>query len=149
MKGSPVISFSTVHYYSQRPSSFISLDRLLQDRFRLELFSRKKGSSGIRSIALSKVHVHVQVHATFLRLSVTMSMSMPRFTDFSWPCPCPRHVSRIFRGHVHVHDTFHGFFHGHVHVHVTFFQKLRVHATSMTVAWTWTPVSIYFVTMTT
>ena len=21
---------------------------------------------------------------------------MPRFTDFSWPCPCPRHVSRIF-----------------------------------------------------
>ena len=23
-------------------------------------------------------------------------MSMPRFTDFSWPCPCPRHVSQIF-----------------------------------------------------
>ena len=26
-----------------------------------------------------------------------VTMSTPRFWDFSWPCPCPRHVSQISR----------------------------------------------------
>ena len=59
-------------------------------------------------------------------------------------------VSRRFHVHatifenlrVHGHATFNGFFHGHVNDYATFFQKLRVHVTSMTVAWIWTLVSI-------
>ena len=49
-------------------------------------------------------------------------------------------VSR--RVHVHVNATIFEKGRGHVYVYATFSQKLRVHVTSMTVAWTWTPVSI-------
>ena len=54
-------------------------------------------------------------------------------------------VSR--RVHVHVHAMIFEILSAHYHVNATFSQKL--HVTSMTVAWTWSPLSIYFVSMTT
>ena len=38
-------------------------------------------------------------------VDVRFVMSTPRFSDFSWPCLCPRYVSQFFFcNRVHVHD---------------------------------------------
>ena len=70
--------------------------------------------SGPTSMNLDVLYVQItwQWHAisNYTYPFMSMSNSTPRFSDWAWPCPWPRHVSRIFHDHVHVHATSHGFF---------------------------------------
>ena len=56
--------------------------------------------SGPTSMNLDVLYVQItwQWHAisNYTYPFMSLSKSTPRFSDWAWPCPCPRHVSRNF-----------------------------------------------------